>query len=76
MLKRMILMLIATSILFGLIFGYKAVGNYFMNDFFDNMPTPPATITASDVQRDDWIDSISSNRQLPACQWHNHSSAN
>lgn len=58
MLKRMILMLIATSILFGLIFGYKAVGNYFMNDFFDNMPTPPATITASDVQRDDWFDSI------------------
>ncbi|MCH8501172.1 MAG: efflux RND transporter periplasmic adaptor subunit [Aliidiomarina sp.] len=58
MLKRMILMLIGTALLFGLIFGYKAVGNHFMNQFFDNMPTPPATITANEVVRDRWVDSI------------------
>ena len=42
MLKRMIIMLILVTVLFGGIFGYKAVGNYFMNQFFDNMPMPPA----------------------------------
>ena len=47
MLKRMIIMLILVTVLFGGIFGYKAVGNYFMNQFFDNMPMPPAAITAS-----------------------------
>lgn len=58
MLKRMILMLVASAVVFGLIFGYKAVGNYFMNQFFDNMPVPPVTITAAEVQTDTWVDSV------------------
>lgn len=58
MLKRMIWMLAITGVVFGLIFGYKAVGSYFMNQFFDNMPVPPVTITASDVQTDTWVDSV------------------
>lgn len=58
MLKRMILMLLATFVIFGLIFGYKAVGNYFMNQFLDNMPVAPASITASQVEQDIWVDSL------------------
>lgn len=58
MLKRMIWMLVITGVVFSLIFGYKAVGNYFMNQFFDNMPVPPVTITASEVQADTWTDTV------------------
>ncbi|MDQ2077768.1 efflux RND transporter periplasmic adaptor subunit [Marinimicrobium sp. ABcell2] len=54
MAKRMILMLVAVGILFGGIFGYKAVGNYFMNQFFDDMPVAPATITATEVTEAEW----------------------
>src|SRR5690625_2957046 len=54
MTKRMILMLVAVGILFGGIFGYKAVGNYFMHQFLDNMPVPPATITVAEVTEDQW----------------------
>jgi len=54
MTKRMILMLVAVGILFGGIFGYKAVVNYFMHQFLDNMPVPPATITVAEVTEDQW----------------------
>lgn len=52
--KRMFIMLLLSTVVFGLIFGYKAVGNYFMNDFFDNMPAPTATITATEVAEQTW----------------------
>ncbi len=54
MLKRMILMLIVSTLIFGGIFAYKAIGNHFMNQFFDNMPIPPVTVTASEVTTDQW----------------------
>lgn len=58
--KRMVLMLVLSIIVFGLIFGYKAVGNYFMNDFFDNMPAPTATITATEVSEETWREQTTS----------------
>jgi membrane fusion protein (multidrug efflux system) len=57
MTKRMILMLVAVTVVFGLIFGYKAIVNHFINDFFDNMQMPPASITATEVVEDLWIPS-------------------
>lgn len=54
MFKRMSLMLAAVFIIFGGIFGYKAIGNYFMNQFFDNMPMPTASITAATAKPDRW----------------------
>jgi membrane fusion protein (multidrug efflux system) len=57
MTKRMIIMLVAVGIIFGGIFGFKAIGNHFMNQFFDNMPIPPVTITATEVYEDDWVPS-------------------
>lgn len=56
---RMIFMLLGSLIFFGLIFGYKAIGNYFMNDFFDNMPEPTVTVTAAEVQSDEWAQDLS-----------------
>lgn len=52
--KRMFLMLAAVALVFGGIFGFKAVGNYFMNQYFDTMTEPPATITAAEVREDRW----------------------
>lgn len=54
MVKRMILMLIIAGLIFGGIFGYKAIGNHFMNQYFDTMPMPVATITAATVKTDRW----------------------
>ncbi|MCH8538872.1 MAG: efflux RND transporter periplasmic adaptor subunit [Alkalimonas sp.] len=58
MFKRMSLMLLAVIIVFGGIFGYKAIGNHFMNEFFDNMPMPVASITAAEAYTDRWEPAI------------------
>ncbi|WP_113906010.1 efflux RND transporter periplasmic adaptor subunit [Aliidiomarina celeris] len=57
--KRMVIMLLSISVVLGLIFGYKAVGNYFMNDFFNNMPAPTVTITATEVDEQQWTSELS-----------------
>jgi membrane fusion protein (multidrug efflux system) len=53
--KRMILMLVACTVVFGLVFGLKGFLNFGMNQFFDNMPMPPATITATEAKSDEWV---------------------
>lgn len=53
--KRMILMLVACAVVFGLVFGLKGFLNFGMNQFFDNMPMPPATITATEAKSDEWV---------------------
>ena len=52
--KPMLIMLFGCALLFGLIFGFKAIGSYFMNQFFDAMPMPPATITAAQAKPQSW----------------------
>ncbi len=54
MTKRMILMLVAVGILFGLIFGWKAFGNYMMGQYFANMPEQAIATTASEVKASTW----------------------
>lgn len=54
MTKRMILMLAAVGIIFGGIFGFKIFMGSFLNNMFDNMPMPTATITATAVTEDQW----------------------
>ncbi|OOE92046.1 efflux transporter periplasmic adaptor subunit [Salinivibrio sp. AR647] len=54
MTKRLILMLVACALVFGGIFAYKMVGDHFMNQFFDNMPAPTATVTATTVSTHPW----------------------
>lgn len=56
--KRMIWMLLITGLVFGLVFGVKAFMSYGTNKFFDNMPQPPATISAAAAQQQTWRDSV------------------
>jgi membrane fusion protein (multidrug efflux system) len=51
----MIIMLVACAVVFGLVFGLKGMLNFGMNQFFDNMPMPPATITATEAVSDEWV---------------------
>jgi membrane fusion protein, multidrug efflux system len=52
--KRMVVMLAAVGVVFGGIFGYKAFVNAMIEDFFDNMPMPTATITAGEAREMSW----------------------
>lgn len=54
MTKRMIIMLALVVLVFGTVFGLKWFGMKMMNDFVDNMPVPPATISAGAVQTMSW----------------------
>lgn len=56
--KRMFWMLLVVGLVFGAIFGMKAVGNRMMNQFFDNMPQPPAVITAAPARQATWTDEV------------------
>ena len=55
--KRMFWMLLITLVVFGGIFGAKAVMNAGMNQFFDNMPQPPVAVTAFAARQERWSDS-------------------
>ena len=54
MTKRMIIMLVLVTIVFGAVFGMKYMGNVMMNKYVDAMPIPAATITAGKVQKMTW----------------------
>ncbi len=50
----MILMLVGVIVVFGTVFGMKWFGIKMMNEYVDNMPVPPATISAAKVQTMSW----------------------
>ena len=52
--KRMVIMLIVLVIIFGAIFGWKAFMARMINNYFDHMPTPAASISTYDAQQDNW----------------------
>ena len=54
--KRMIWMLSATLLIFGGVFGLKAVMGKGMNEFFDNMPQPASAVTAYTARQEEWTD--------------------
>lgn len=54
--KRMILMLIAATVVFGGIFAVKWFGSKQMNTFFDNMPQPPASVSVAVAKAERWRD--------------------
>ncbi|GAB3097241.1 efflux RND transporter periplasmic adaptor subunit [Lysobacter terrae] len=56
--KRMFWMLLITVLVFGLVFGVKAFFAAQTNKFFDNMPQPPATISAGVAQQQTWHDTV------------------
>lgn len=52
--KRMIIMLIACGLVFGLIFGGVYVKNWMTDQYFNNMPQPAAAVTATEAKKDNW----------------------
>lgn len=58
--KRMWLMLLATVLVFGGLLGMQWFGRMKMNEFMDNMPVPPATVTAAAATTASWRDSVRS----------------
>jgi membrane fusion protein (multidrug efflux system) len=51
---RMVIMLVLAGIVFGAVFGMKWFGNKMMVQYLENMPTPAATISASEVTMMRW----------------------
>ncbi len=57
--KRMFWMLIITGAVFGGVFGFKWVGGKMMNQYFDHMPIPPATVSSATAASESWTSSLS-----------------
>ncbi len=54
--KRMILMLVAATLVFGGIFGMQWFGSKQLNTMFDNMPQPPASVSVAVAKAERWRD--------------------
>jgi membrane fusion protein, multidrug efflux system len=52
--KRMVWMLIGAAVIFGGVFAVKAVMNTGMNEFFDNMPQPRASVSVAVAKAERW----------------------
>jgi membrane fusion protein (multidrug efflux system) len=66
--KRMVLLLIATVVVFGGVLGGNLFGKYKMNQFLDNMPQPAATVSSAQAEADRWINSITAVGSVSAVQ--------
>jgi len=56
--KRMLIMLVAVTVVFGVVFGFKWFGNKMMNEYVNNMPTPSVTITAAAAEPMRWDNTL------------------
>ena len=54
--KRMILMLVAALVIFGGVFGIKAMIGAQTNKFFDNMPQPAVAVSSANARSQTWSD--------------------
>ena len=54
--KRMILMLVAALVIFGGVFGIKAMIGAQTNKFFDNMPQPAVAVSSANARMQAWSD--------------------
>ncbi|TVP90886.1 MAG: efflux RND transporter periplasmic adaptor subunit [Thioalkalivibrio sp.] len=66
--RRFFLMLLAVAVVFGGIFGFKAFIDAEIDAFFDEMPVPTATITATTAGVDHWTPEIRAIGSLEAVQ--------
>lgn len=66
--KRMVLLLIATVVVFGGVLGGNMYGKHMMNQFLDNMPQPAATVSSAQAQADSWINNITAVGSVSAVQ--------
>ncbi|MEJ2058957.1 MAG: efflux RND transporter periplasmic adaptor subunit [Gammaproteobacteria bacterium] len=68
MTKRMIIMVIALVVVFGGVFGYKAVGNYFMAKYFATFQPPPSSVEVKPVQAVQWQPRLAAPASLSALE--------
>jgi membrane fusion protein (multidrug efflux system) len=54
MAKRMILMIVFLLLVFGGIFGWKAIQGYYMGQYFATMKPPPETVSSAKVAEQTW----------------------
>ena len=66
MIKRLILVLLASGILFGAIFGYGMVRAHFIKQYFATFKPPPITISATPAKSFAWKQSINAIGSLKA----------
>lgn len=66
--KRMIGLLLGVIVVFGGLLGAKWFGNRMMNQFLDNMPQPPAYVTAARAAADTWISEVTAVGSVAAVQ--------
>lgn len=66
--KRMVLLLIATVVVFGGVLGGNLFGKRMMNEFLDNMPQPAATVSSAAAQPDQWVNSVTAVGSVAAVQ--------
>lgn len=68
MTKRMAILLIVAAVVFGAVIGFKLFINNKINEYFDNMPIPPAVVTATAAVGDNWISEVTSVGTVSAIQ--------
>ncbi|WP_223115441.1 efflux RND transporter periplasmic adaptor subunit [Luteimonas suaedae] len=56
--KRMFWMLLIVLVVFGGVFAVKAVMDYGMNQFFDNMPQPPVAVSTAEAKQERWSSGV------------------
>ncbi|MYM64805.1 efflux RND transporter periplasmic adaptor subunit [Pseudomaricurvus sp. HS19] len=66
--RRMKVLLGITVLVFGGLIAAKAMMNRFMNEFFDNMPVPAATVSSAGAAADTWVREITSVGTVVAVQ--------
>ncbi len=57
-LKRMIIMLAVSSVVFGGVFGFVQFKNKMIKDYFANMPKPVITVTAQPAAAEQWQNAV------------------
>jgi membrane fusion protein (multidrug efflux system) len=56
--RRMLIMLLGCTVLFGGIFGFKAYVSTLIGEAMDNRPLPPATVSSAVARREMWPDNL------------------
>lgn len=68
MTKRMVALLTIAVVVFGGVIGVKIFATKKMNEYFDNMPVPPAVVSSAAAKGDRWILEVTSVGTVAAIQ--------
>ncbi len=66
--KRMMALLAAAIVVFGGVIAVKLLINQKMNEFFDNMPSPPVVVSSAEAVADRWIQEVTAVGTVTAVQ--------